>query len=114
MRRAVIDIGTNTVKLLVADAGEQGIEAVYEADRPTRLGEGLQASGLLAAEPIARTSRAVQEFVAEARDRGADDCAAVATSAMRARVDITVEETPLLLQRSVVYNESSGLRLRPV
>jgi len=40
-RRAVIDVGTNSVKLLVADVAGGTITPVSEASRQTRLGAGL-------------------------------------------------------------------------
>ena len=43
MRRAVIDIGTNTVKLLVADVEDGTVTPIIHLDETTRLGEGLMA-----------------------------------------------------------------------
>ena len=67
-RYAVIDIGTNSVKLHVAERAADG-EWRTLADRAvvTRLGEGLDGSGRLGAAPIARTTEAVAAIVAEAR-----------------------------------------------
>ena len=83
MRRAVIDIGTNTVKLLVADVSERQMVPVATKDRTTRLGEGVDDSKRLLPAAMARTVRAIQDFLAEARALGATDCVAVATSAAR-------------------------------
>ncbi len=83
MRRAVIDIGTNTVKLLVADVSERQVDPVESKDQTTRLGEGVEHSKRLLPAAMARTVRAIQNFLAEARALGATDCAAVATSAAR-------------------------------
>jgi exopolyphosphatase/guanosine-5'-triphosphate,3'-diphosphate pyrophosphatase len=83
MRRAVIDIGTNTVKLLVADVSERQMVPVVTKDRTTRLGEGVDDSQRLLPAAMARTMRAIQDFLAEARALGATDCVAVATSAAR-------------------------------
>lgn len=85
MRLATIDLGTNTVRLLVADVESgTGRWRVVEADqRVTRLGEGLAASGRLADQPMARTSSAVASYVARARRASAERIAIVATSAVR-------------------------------
>ena len=88
MRLATIDLGSNTVRLLIADAAAPGRWHVVEADqRVTRLGEGLAASGQLGEAPAARTSAAVTEYVARARSRGAERIAIVATSAVREAVN---------------------------
>jgi exopolyphosphatase/guanosine-5'-triphosphate,3'-diphosphate pyrophosphatase len=83
MRRAVIDIGTNTVKLLVADLQHGRLSPVLEKDQTTRLGEGLNRSRQLSAAAIQRTVQAIEQFLAEARALGATDIVALATSAAR-------------------------------
>jgi exopolyphosphatase/guanosine-5'-triphosphate,3'-diphosphate pyrophosphatase len=84
VRLATIDLGSNTVRLLIADVVATGRWQVVEADqRVTRLGEGLAASGRLGEAPAARTSAAVTEYVRRARRRGAERVAIVATSAVR-------------------------------
>src|SRR4029453_3937470 len=85
MRLAAIDLGSNTVHLLVADSGPGGAEwRVVESDqRVTRLGEGLAASGRLGAAPAERTAAVVVEYVARARAAGAERVGIVATSAVR-------------------------------
>ena len=40
VRRAVIDVGTNSVKLLVADVSGGHVQPVHEESRQTRLGKG--------------------------------------------------------------------------
>jgi exopolyphosphatase/guanosine-5'-triphosphate,3'-diphosphate pyrophosphatase len=95
MRRAVVDIGTNTVKLLVADVDQLGgVRELLSKDAPTRLGEGLvstsrsDASGQqLTTVAMARTIDAIDSFAAEARALGADHIAAVTTSAVRDAVN---------------------------
>lgn len=80
MRRAVIDIGTNTVKLLVADAGDGQVVPVISKDTTTRLGEGVDETRQLHRVAIARTVNAVAAFAEEA---GTDDIRVFATSAAR-------------------------------
>jgi exopolyphosphatase/guanosine-5'-triphosphate,3'-diphosphate pyrophosphatase len=83
MRRAVIDIGTNTVKLLVADLAGNQIGPVSSKDRSTRLGEGLNESKKLSPAAIERTAQAVAEFAAEANALGAAGIRALTTEAAR-------------------------------
>jgi exopolyphosphatase/guanosine-5'-triphosphate,3'-diphosphate pyrophosphatase len=83
MRRAVIDIGTNTVKLLVADVHDGGVKPVLSKDATTRLGEGVDKTKRLLPAAIARTVKTVGEFAAEARKLGATDVRALTTSAAR-------------------------------
>lgn len=83
MRRAVIDIGTNTVKLLVADVTGRQIKPVVSKNLPTRLGEGVDRAGWLSVKAIERTVAAVAGFVEEARRLGATEIRAFTTSAAR-------------------------------
>jgi exopolyphosphatase/guanosine-5'-triphosphate,3'-diphosphate pyrophosphatase len=84
MRLATIDLGTNTVRLLVADLTAGGSwTPVHRAQTVTRLGEGLARAGVLAPSPMARTAATVQQYAARARDLGAARIRIVATSAVR-------------------------------
>lgn len=82
-RRAVIDIGTNSVKLLVADVAENHVEPVSEDGRQTRLGEGFYEAQWLQPAAIARTLEAVVDDHARAVEMGAGTIRIVATSAVR-------------------------------
>jgi exopolyphosphatase / guanosine-5'-triphosphate,3'-diphosphate pyrophosphatase len=82
VRLASIDLGTNTVRLLVVEAASRGWRMLDADQRVTRLGEGLARSGRLGAAPMARTAAAVAEYVARARQAGAEP-RIVATSAVR-------------------------------
>lgn len=84
VRFAVIDVGTNSVKLHVGErrAGSHW-QTVVDRAEVTRLGEGLQESGELQPEPLRRTADAIVGMVEEARRAGAAEIAAVATAGMR-------------------------------
>jgi exopolyphosphatase/guanosine-5'-triphosphate,3'-diphosphate pyrophosphatase len=84
VRFAVVDIGTNSVKLHVGErrAGDSWRTIVDRAE-VTRLGEGLRESGALQPEPVRRTADAIVGMVGEARRAGAAEIAAVATAGMR-------------------------------
>ncbi len=83
MRRAAIDIGTNSVRLLVADVEDGRITPVLQRMEITRLGEGLSQSPVLIPQAIGRTVRAVREFAAEAEQAGAASLVVFGTSALR-------------------------------
>jgi exopolyphosphatase/guanosine-5'-triphosphate,3'-diphosphate pyrophosphatase len=83
VRRAVIDVGTNSIKLLVADVRGRDVRPVHEESRQTRLGKGFYESNRLQPEAIARTAEAVWEFSEIARDKNAASIRVIATSAAR-------------------------------
>ena len=84
-RYAAIDVGTNSVKLHVADRHADGTwSTVTDRAVVTRLGEGLDANGTLEEEPMRRTSEAITEMADEARRDGAVAIVAVGTAGLRA------------------------------
>jgi exopolyphosphatase / guanosine-5'-triphosphate,3'-diphosphate pyrophosphatase len=83
MRRGVIDIGTNTVKLLVADVHDGNVVPVVSKDQTTRLGEGVDETKRLSRVAIARTIQTINNFLNEARSLGAKNVVALTTSAVR-------------------------------
>lgn len=83
VRRAVVDIGTNSVKLLVGDVSGGGVTPVLERSRQTRLGRDFYPQRRLHPEPVAETAAAVAEFCRQARTAGAGAVRAFATSAAR-------------------------------
>ncbi len=84
MAKAIIDIGTNSVKYLLAEADRRKEAAVLkDAAKITRLGEGLSKSGLISRPALQRTTDAVNQFVADAKKNGADVIRIVGTMALR-------------------------------
>ena len=83
IRRAVIDVGTNSIKLLVADVSGRDVRPVHEESRQTRLGQGFYETRQLQPESIARTAEAVWEFGEIAREKNAAAIRVIATSAAR-------------------------------
>jgi exopolyphosphatase/guanosine-5'-triphosphate,3'-diphosphate pyrophosphatase len=82
-RHAAIDVGTNTVLLLVAEERDGRLEPVAERAEITRLGRGVDATGLLTPEAIRETADVLGRFAGEARALGAGRIVCVATSAAR-------------------------------
>ena len=84
MRVATIDIGTNSVLLLVAERDANGALVAYEEHATiTRLGEGVDKSRALLPAAVARTNACIDAYAAAIRAAGATRIAVVGTSAMR-------------------------------
>jgi exopolyphosphatase/guanosine-5'-triphosphate,3'-diphosphate pyrophosphatase len=86
-RRAVIDVGTNSVKLLVADVSGHEVQPVWEESKQTRLGRGFYETHRLQREAIATTATAVADFVRTARAYEASAIRVIGTSAARDAVN---------------------------
>ncbi|MGW3623540.1 Ppx/GppA phosphatase family protein [Streptomyces sp. NPDC000880] len=84
-RVAAIDCGTNSIRLLVADADPAAGELVDLDRRMTivRLGQGVDRTGRLAPEALERTFAACREYAAVIKKHGAEKIRFVATSASR-------------------------------
>ena len=83
MKVAVVDIGTNSTRLLIAEVGDGRVEELDRRTTVTRLGEGLEASGRLSDAAMARVSDALASYREAIDAYGAERVVAVATSAMR-------------------------------
>ncbi|MFI9584086.1 exopolyphosphatase [Streptomyces sp. NPDC052236] len=84
-RVAAVDCGTNSIRLLIADADPQSGELV-ELDRRmiiVRLGQDVDRTGRLAPEALERTFEACREYAAAIKEHGATKVRFVATSASR-------------------------------
>jgi len=103
---AAVDCGTNTIKLLVGSFGDDGLRVAVRESRMVRLGQGVDRTGRLAEEALARAFAAVEEYAAIVRDHGVPTervrfCAtsatrdaangAVFTDGVRARLGVTPE-----------------------
>ncbi len=82
-RVAVIDVGTNSARLLVADVAAGRVAPVERRSTVTRLGRGVDLSGRLSAEAIEDACAAIGEYVATVEELGAEAVDAIATSAVR-------------------------------
>ena len=87
VRRAVIDVGTNSIKLLVADVADGQVRPVWEGSIQTRLGQGFYETHRLQPEPIAQTAEAVAVYAETARRHEAITIRVIATSAARDAVN---------------------------
>lgn len=80
---ATVDIGTNTLLLLIAEDRDGEAVAVHEDCRFGRLGQGLDASGRLADEAIERSLAIARAYGEVMRGRGVTRVRAVGTQALR-------------------------------
>ncbi|RKZ01214.1 MAG: Ppx/GppA family phosphatase [Candidatus Hydrothermota bacterium] len=83
-RFATIDVGSNSVLIYIAERDEQGNwKQIDDRAEITRLGEGLQTTGMLKKEAMERTTEALCKFVELAKSYGAEQIVAVGTMALR-------------------------------
>jgi exopolyphosphatase / guanosine-5'-triphosphate,3'-diphosphate pyrophosphatase len=83
MRVAVVDIGTNSTRLLVADVADGQVSQLERRSTVTRLGRGVDTSGQLAGEAVEEVCRTVAEYIETYESLGAERVNAIATSAVR-------------------------------
>jgi exopolyphosphatase/guanosine-5'-triphosphate,3'-diphosphate pyrophosphatase len=87
---AGIDIGTNSLRLLVAETGPESFREIHSDRRITRLGEGLDRTGLLSGDARERSIAALSDFRDLVGKSGAAAVSAVGTSALRNALNSTV------------------------
>jgi exopolyphosphatase / guanosine-5'-triphosphate,3'-diphosphate pyrophosphatase len=85
MRTAVVDIGTNSTRLLVADVdtGTGRVQDLHRKSTVTRLGDGVDAGGKLSEEAMQRVFSTLTSYRATMDDLGCEKNMAVLTSAVR-------------------------------
>lgn len=79
MKYAVIDVGSNSVRLMVSD----GERTIYKKINTTRLALGLSLTGNLDVERMEETAAAIEEYVKEANEQKCDGIYVFATEAVR-------------------------------
>jgi exopolyphosphatase / guanosine-5'-triphosphate,3'-diphosphate pyrophosphatase len=85
MRTAVVDIGTNSTRLLVADVDRAtgAVEELHRESQVTRLGDQVDAGGRLSEEAIGRVFSTLADYRATINGLGCEANLAVLTSAVR-------------------------------
>src|SRR5436309_7722436 len=84
MRVSVVDIGTNSTRLLIADIEDRRVAAELERrTKVTRLGAGVDADGRLRDDAMGRVYAILDEYRALIDSAGSDEALAVLTSAVR-------------------------------
>src|SRR5436305_4206468 len=83
MRVGVVDLGTNSTRLLVADVDGARVDEVARRAEITRLGEGVEERRKLLPLPVARVRNVLAEYRRELEELGAERVLAIGTSAIR-------------------------------
>jgi exopolyphosphatase / guanosine-5'-triphosphate,3'-diphosphate pyrophosphatase len=84
VRRAIVDIGTNSTRLLIADVQDGRVTGVVQRRTEiTRLGAGVDADGRLSDEAMQRVYTVLDDYRKLIDEHGAQDAVAVLTSAVR-------------------------------
>ena len=86
---ASIDIGTNTILLLIANAVGEKLVPLFEKETVVRLGEGLQKNGALSKEAMSRGYETLSRYLDHCREMGVRSIYAVGTSALREATNST-------------------------
>lgn len=103
MRHAVIDVGSNSVLLLVAERQGEHWRPLFEMSRVTALGQGMGPHRELQDQPVSETLAALRDFFNQAREQyGADEIQAGGTMALRLATNpekllhaATAQKTPI-------------------
>ena len=102
MYRASIDIGTNSVLLLIAEQTEKGLQVLEEAQRLPRLGSMIDSNRLLAKESMYKVLEALSEYVAIIQKYGDEVLAKTVVTATSAVRDAANKEEFLTLIKETV------------
>lgn len=100
---AAIDIGTNTILLLIAEVHQGKLKTLLDRETIVRLGEGVQQSGTLSEGAMKRGLQALEVYLKECRKMKVEKIFAVGTSALR-----EAKNSALFLQR---VKENYGLSI---
>lgn len=82
-RVASIDIGTNTILLLIAEANKRVLRPLLEKEAIVRLGEGVQQNGVLLEGAMERGIQTLTQYLRDCREMDAQRIFAAGTSALR-------------------------------
>jgi exopolyphosphatase/guanosine-5'-triphosphate,3'-diphosphate pyrophosphatase len=84
MKIGILDIGTNSMHIVIAEVGQgMSFEVVGRAKDMTRLGDGTLKTGFIAKEKVERAVSVVKHFALLAKNRGVGKVFGVATAAIR-------------------------------
>jgi exopolyphosphatase/guanosine-5'-triphosphate,3'-diphosphate pyrophosphatase len=83
MRVAVVDIGTNSTRMLIADVAGAGVEEVERRTTVTNMGRGVDHTSRICTDAIEDVCGAIGDYKAHYEEMGAERIMAVATSAVR-------------------------------
>ncbi len=110
MRKAVIDMGTNSTRLAVAEWEDEKLHMIYSGVSETRLGQGMGEERMIQEVPLQRNIEAVQHFIktAQALQVGKYDVRVTATSAVRDAVNKEEVQQKLLQAAGLILEILPG------
>lgn len=98
---AGIDIGTNTFRLLIAEAYENSLKPICSERILTRLGEGVSINNMLKPEAIKRSIDALKVFRDKIADHKIEGIAAIGTSVLREAQNRDIFLTAAMLEAGI-------------
>ena len=107
-RVAVIDLGTNTVRLLIAEDSSPGMNLLYQDQKITRLGENLHHAGELTPAAIERNVDVIRQFHQASQKYRPDHYLIAGTSAVRQAKNRSVLSDRILQSVGVPLTVISG------
>jgi exopolyphosphatase/guanosine-5'-triphosphate,3'-diphosphate pyrophosphatase len=87
VRVAVVDIGTNSTRLLIADVAGTGVDEVERRTTVTNMGRGVDHSRMICTDAIDDACAVISDYKARYEEMGAERVMAIATSAVRDAVN---------------------------
>ncbi|RTZ69540.1 MAG: Ppx/GppA family phosphatase [Aquificaceae bacterium] len=83
MKVAVIDVGTYSTRVTIAEVGNSNLKILYEEGRITALGRGVKQTGLLSESAINETLSAIRDYKKKCDQYGVEKCLVLGTEALR-------------------------------
>jgi exopolyphosphatase / guanosine-5'-triphosphate,3'-diphosphate pyrophosphatase len=80
VRAGVIDVGSNTVRLLVASPAERGVQAVCSEREYAGLASDIERTGAISSDKLAEVGRIAARYSATAREHGVDKLEVIVTA----------------------------------
>src|SRR4051794_29350539 len=87
VRTAVIDIGTNSTRLLIADVENPGVYEVERRTTVTNMGRGVDHTGMICSDAVEDVCGVIADYKSRYEEMGAERVMAIATSAVRDAVN---------------------------
>lgn len=109
IRKAVIDLGTNTFNLLIVDLGDKSFELVHAEKEGVALGMGGINDGIIAPEAFNRGLTALSRFMDKCKSLGVKEVTAIGTSALRSAANAS-EFLSAALELGIHIEIVSGMR----
>ncbi len=110
MRIAAVDIGSNSTRLLVADVRDGRVEELFRRSTVTRLGDGVDSSGRLAADSCERVHEALAGYSRELKAAGCERVGGIATSAVRDAANGAEFAAQILRRHGIAIDVIDGTR----